>query len=29
LGQAQGVDSEVTIELRRKGRIMDIAALLL
>lgn len=29
LGQVRGVDSEVTVELRRKGRIMDIAALLL
>lgn len=29
LGQAKGKDSEVTVELRRKGRVMDIAAMLL
>ncbi len=29
LGQVQGGESEVTLELRRKGRVMDIAALLL
>lgn len=29
LGQVQGGESEVTVELRRKGRVMDIAALLL